>query len=184
MQGRSLARCARAVCERSPVADCVSRALAPGEARSAVRTPAAMVSATAFSIAAAASGCPKEKRSIIATQRICAAGLATPLPAMSGAEPPDGSYLSAATAKQQSTIGRLARCERDGPNISMKQRAVPHARATTHETDPSLSKPDEDGAIQRRDARKRGRPPHIRSQSPYIQSQSPHIQSQSPHIQS
>mmetsp|Transcript_59109 Transcript_59109/g.128317 ORF Transcript_59109/g.128317 Transcript_59109/m.128317 type:complete len:233 (+) Transcript_59109:80-778(+) len=76
----------------SPNSD-VLTVLAPGEARSAVRTPAAMVSATAFSIAAAASGCPKEKRSIIATQRICAAGLATPLPAMSGAEPPDGSYM-------------------------------------------------------------------------------------------
>ena len=57
-----------------------------------MRKPASSTSATAASIAAAASGWPSDQRSIIAADRIVPSGLARSCPAMSGAEPWIGSY--------------------------------------------------------------------------------------------
>eukprot|EP00952_Eustigmatos_sp_NYUAD-ZCMA_P010162 41832-Eustigmatos_ZCMA.PRE.1 len=59
---------------------------------SGVRRPCASTCFTAASMRSAASGWSRLKRSIMAADRIVASGLATPLPAMSGAEPCDGSY--------------------------------------------------------------------------------------------
>ena len=61
------------------------------EAISMVRTPDASTSATARSMAAASAASPNAWRSIIAAERMVASGLATPFPAMSGAEPCMGS---------------------------------------------------------------------------------------------
>ena len=61
-------------------------------AMSAVRTPSSKVLSTAFSITSASSESPKEKRSIIAAERIVAIGFARPFPAISGADPWIGSY--------------------------------------------------------------------------------------------
>ena len=71
----------------------VPTTVAPGmaEARSPVMTPDFRTFATAASMQAAASDSPREWRSIMAAERIWAIGLAMPLPAMSGAEPPAGS---------------------------------------------------------------------------------------------
>ena len=53
--------------------------------------PSSKVARTARSSASAAAACPNDQRSIIAALRIVAAGFASPLPAMSGAEPWIGS---------------------------------------------------------------------------------------------
>jgi hypothetical protein len=58
---------------------------------SPVRNPLFNTFLTAFSIRAACLGRTSEWRSIIAADMIIAIGLAMSLPAMSGAEPPDGS---------------------------------------------------------------------------------------------
>src|SRR5436190_5884839 len=66
---------------------CVLTCLIPAVYMSAVRNPAPSTRLTARSIRSAACGWPSEYRSIIAAERMVASGLATPLPAMSGAEP-------------------------------------------------------------------------------------------------
>src|ERR1039458_7192062 len=65
---------------------------APPNEISAVRAPPVTALLTAASIREAASSRPKLYRSMRAVERICAQGFATPLPAMSGAVPPAGSY--------------------------------------------------------------------------------------------
>ena len=61
------------------------------KAMSPVRAPPVTAARTAASMRAAIFYRPKLKRSMRATERICAQGLAMPLPAMSGAVPPAGS---------------------------------------------------------------------------------------------
>src|SRR5215510_14509681 len=60
---------------------------APAAARSAVRTPSVITSATAFSTTCASSVSPREWRSSMAVLRMVPQGLAMPFPAISGAEP-------------------------------------------------------------------------------------------------
>src|SRR5665647_2870846 len=64
----------------------------PGAAMSAVRAPCSRAISTALSTARAASRSPKLRSSIMAALRMVAHGLASPLPAISGAEPWIGSY--------------------------------------------------------------------------------------------
>src|SRR5665647_1566246 len=64
----------------------------PGAAMSAVRAPCSRAVSTALSTARAASRSPKLRSSIMAALRMVAHGLASPLPAISGAEPWIGSY--------------------------------------------------------------------------------------------
>jgi len=98
--------------------------LLPSSSRSAVRyLPSAKTLSTAFSMAAASASSSKEYLSIIAPLRICAIGFATPLPAMSGALPPLGSYMctespsDAEGMRPREPGSTLAASERMSPNM-------------------------------------------------------------------
>ena len=74
----------------SPISSVLTAAVP--RAKSPVRTPSSNARLMAFSIAVAASPASRLYRSSRARERICAIGLAMFLPAISGAEPPAGSY--------------------------------------------------------------------------------------------
>mmetsp|Transcript_25661 Transcript_25661/g.86041 ORF Transcript_25661/g.86041 Transcript_25661/m.86041 type:complete len:206 (-) Transcript_25661:593-1210(-) len=76
----------------SPIST-VDTTLSPGSAMSPVRRPLSSTAATASSMRRASLSMSKEKRSMSAAESTWAMGFATPLPAMSGAEPPEGSYM-------------------------------------------------------------------------------------------
>ncbi len=82
---------ASAATTASPIAR-VPTFVVPSDQISAVLSPDVRTSCTARSTRAAASGCWREWRSIMATDKIVASGFATSLPAMSGALPWLGSY--------------------------------------------------------------------------------------------
>ena len=102
--------------------------LARADLRACLRTrcrpcagPTASTACTADSMRSAASGWLREKRSIMAADRIVASGLATPLPAMSGALPWLGSYRPLLLRVQR---GRRQHADRAGEHRRLVRQDV------------------------------------------------------------
>ena len=81
----------RTISAMSPPMPAVETCVSSGPARSRVRRPSARVRSTAASIASASAATPREWRRSMAALRMAPMGLATPRPAMSGADPWMGS---------------------------------------------------------------------------------------------